>query len=121
MGAETVDLGPDQPRTILTWDGYHTYLEHTIKANPDEAYTNLVAIINYFNIPLPMPLMRQDLPQQADPNSSARQQQIDESLRQQVELLDYAQIDREEESFAQQTRLEEMRRAHAMTAISNTI
>lgn len=130
INAETVDMGPSQPRTILTWNGYHTHLEHSIKADPGEEFKNLTSIIEYFNISLPAPLTRQDLPQQADPNAFARQQQVIETLKQHMsqrqreqeearKVQINQQIHREEESVALRARLEASRHRNAMTAISN--
>lgn len=66
--AET-DLGNDSPRNILTWNGWHAYLEHKVKSDPNDAFNHLSQILSQLRIDIPKPLQRSDLPMNSDPNA----------------------------------------------------
>jgi hypothetical protein len=74
--AETIDLGNNSPRNILSWNGWHTFLEHKVKQDPNDAFNHLTLVINQLRIGIPAPLQRSDLPMIADPNAVMREQQF---------------------------------------------
>lgn len=79
IGAERV---PGQQAAILTWDGWHTYLQHKVLAMPSDIFTHLVAALVMLKIQLPHPLKRSDLPLHPHPEAAAREQKFQTDIRQ---------------------------------------
>jgi len=78
IGAERV---PGQSAAILTWNGWHTYLQHKVLAMPSETYAHLVAALVALRIQLPQPLQRGDLPLHPFPEAAAREQKFQVDIR----------------------------------------
>ncbi|KAF7976312.1 hypothetical protein HWV62_7021 [Athelia sp. TMB] len=79
IGAERV---PGLPTAVLTWDGWHTYLQHKVLAMPADTFTHLVAVLAQLRIQLPHPLKRGDLPLHPHPEAAAREEKFQVDIRQ---------------------------------------
>jgi hypothetical protein len=123
-GCETVDMGPNSPRNILTWDGWHTFLEVDMKLDPDEFFKFLTGVTTRLGISLTHPLTRQDLPAAPDPSMQELYNIIKTKLSQQSDqdlMRAQQQALRDEERFTMASNVEAMRARHARLAIARII
>ncbi|KAF7312434.1 hypothetical protein MIND_00256900 [Mycena indigotica] len=67
--------------SVLTWEGWNTYLAHKILSNPDDTFAHIGAALRGLGIQLPWPLVRSDFPAYAYPDAAARELQFQQGIR----------------------------------------
>jgi hypothetical protein len=71
-----IELAPNKPKTqpVVTWNGWHFYLMHKIKLEPDTTFMHLMRVGGALGLQLA--LQRRDFPAMPDPAAQAKEQQF---------------------------------------------